>query len=689
MKKILYFLSTLVFFFILSLNVNAARGDLIYNVDSVNLNNSGITIKGYSFIHRTQNYHTIYAKNSNGTTSETIVAKDGGQTTSIIVANCDYANDVNCRNNPNNYIVKKYSANATGDNDYNFYYQQFSPNDDDFDFSASRYNNFNRNKCYENYSQCYYEDIFFSITFSTEDLLKFANDDVYFYIASYNNHYGKYTNYRPLAVTSILGHSDYIDVTTTKINGKVDFVAGSARWRNVNDTTYKSGFYGCTRPLFGSNFGEASWCGASYEERVANSRYYLYKGSSSLINSTKNEGVNGTNFLNDTKSPGLYAICVDLDTRKDGCESKNANDFCTKCSEGSKLLYAYSSYLEINGSNLAIKIKNPNLCEVDDPSDNTSLQCNDSKTLNSVCNKLSILTSRGVVDVKIEQNGVISSVLTPDKIYAGGGFNFGIMYYNTIKWTYITGYPGDEVHKEVVNSMNKKIKNYESYIAGINITNLKLGGKSFNGMIKQCSTSDNNKDYYNKELTVSCIFTFPDSEKDFDGKVTYSLDNSKINVNNKYYTPMNYDGLYKISADIIGLDRVTEESAKSDSGDSGKAWTGNWSDTFENCQVELYSLIMNSSGKYKFLYRPIDLYNPFPNRNAGINWYDWYNKNKNELEDAYSELQYSVVLDNKTISEIKEYNKNNNYLDWSGINKNTGLSSFITENGYIERVGGN
>ena len=59
MKKISIFIVAFIFFFTLLDNVSAARGDLIYNVKSVNLSDNGITITGYAFIHRTKNYVTI------------------------------------------------------------------------------------------------------------------------------------------------------------------------------------------------------------------------------------------------------------------------------------------------------------------------------------------------------------------------------------------------------------------------------------------------------------------------------------------------------------------------------------------------------------------------------------------------------------------------------------------------------
>ena len=118
-----------------------------------------------------------------------------------------------------------------------------------------------------------------------------------------------------------------------------------------------------------------------------------------------------------------------------------------------------------------------------------------------------------------------------------------------------------------------------------------------------------------------------------------------------------------------------------------------------SCRVNVTSRLYkpDQSNKYAFIYRPIDLNNPFPNRNAGINWYDWYSiqSNKDRLKSSYSKLEYQVELDNQSVSKIKEYNKNYNYLDWTGINEKTEKSNFINnyfkDNYKIERIqeGGN
>ena len=128
-------------------------------------------------------------------------------------------------------------------------------------------------------------------------------------------------------------------------------------------------------------------------------------------------------------------------------------------------------------------------------------------------------------------------------------------------------------------------------------------------------------------------------------------------------------------------------------------WTDNWTlkydgENDDNCKVNVTSRLYkpNQKNEYAFIYRPIDLNNPFPNRNAGVNWYDWYSipANKERLKSSYSKKEYQVELDNQSVSKIKEDNKNNNYLNWTGINKETGKSDFIDKYNIVRiQEGGN
>lgn len=672
MKKLFLIILTCILLFVFSTEVKADRGDLIYEVEKVTLNDSSITISGYAFIHRTNNYVTVFKRDENGRETSNIVKSNGGQKVRIRISNrsgsktLDFDHD--CENDG-----------------YNFYYQMYAIGG--IEYSVKNYNDASKNTCNGEGTKCYYEDIGFSIEIEINEILEtFSYDEeIWFQIAATNNDYGKWTDYKEMKISNITGSSDSIEVVSGNPNGKVKFTAESAQFQKINDQIkYKynnTSYYANT----GSDYHIFKLNESDYKNGFLKGKNICYKE---------------TCFLKDTYSPGKYAVCVNLNTGADACSSINSNGYCTKCNVGSsgkdgvQLVAVYGSWIEFEGSGrLIIRIRNRG-CDVNPP-DSSPLSCNNSKTLESTCNELTISTSKGNAKVKIEQKGTISSVLTPDKIYAGGGFNFGVMYYNTIKWDYVGTAATGELHRLVKGIMEDKIKDYNTYRDSLNITQLKIGGVTYDSSFleKKCTTSSNFKNYFKNELTVSCVFTFPESTLNYNGNVTYSSASDKININNKYYTPMDYSGIYKLDARIVGMNRITDSAAKNDSKEDPIPWTGTWEKTFTDCEINLYSLLINSNGKNNFIYRPIDLDNPFPNRNAGINWFDWYSvtRNKERIANTYSDLddwQYKAILNNNAISEIKNYNKSHNYLKWDSIDED-GDSSFINDKDYIDRMGGN
>lgn len=84
-----------------------------------------------------------------------------------------------------------------------------------------------------------------------------------------------------------------------------------------------------------------------------------------------------------------------------------------------------------------------------------------------------------------------------------------------------------------------------------------------------------------------------------------------------------------------------------------------------------------------YIYRPISLADPFPNRDAGENWYNWINdeNNKKQLVAGLdTEPNYTMELTNSMISKIKEYNnkKTNQYTLWNEMNDD-GSSNFLKD----------
>lgn len=668
-----HFLKILILFvfFVFPNIVDAARGDLVYEITKFNISSKQITVEGYAFIHRTQNYVTVYERTKDGLETSKEIKSNGGMRVKIKIADAD---------NQYNFFEKEIILK----NDpigYNFYYQMYydKPKGSLLSYYNNELNNSCNNTGKSNEGPCYYEDINFSVSFGIEDLFqKFSADTTLkIYIAAYNNDYGKYTDYVVAKTPHISGNSDYIDIVSGYRNGKVEFVAKYALWQKFDsEGKYRTAFYG-----------------------IPNDTYYIFDTNEGNYNNGFKTVPNslGGSFLQTTTSPGLYAFCVNTSNGRDACKKKNDDNYCTKC--GGKVLSAYASWVSLVGLNeLNLKIKNDKKCDVKDPRPD-ELKCNNSGTLSSICEELTIHTDKGSAVVKMVQTGTISSVMTPGSIYAGGGFKFGIMYQNNIKWSYKSSIPGTELHNAVSSVMNDKLKDYDSYIAGINISNLNLvdeNKKTYSidsGMVKQCFTSSTGKNYYGDNgLTVTCIFTFPSSSIGYDGKINYKsiADATSFGINNKYYTFLDKIGKFDVTATISGMDRITESAAKDDSAEQGKAWTGAWIDNIDGCEINVYPLLYTGDGKYNFIYRPIDIKNPFPNRNAGINWYDWISvlNNQVRLENTYSNVpEYISNINNNTMTGIKDYNKKHNYLDWNSIDSN-GNSSFIDGYDYVKREGG-
>lgn len=668
--------------------VKANEGDLRYEITEVNVSDSKITFKGWAFIHRTNNFNTIEVD------GQTILS--GGDQKIMMRA-------VTLDGDEIDYKI----VNGSSKHNYNFYCDLFH-NFGDSTCDINDYKDYNNINTCENKSvggntksgQCYYEDIYFEIKFDTS---AWNYSDVKFQIAASNNNFetrqiskninnlkegNYYTNYEFVSVSSAAVSNisnNYIDIYEDSISNQVEFIADSSILWNSVSFNEKFYYYDIDGVKDASSIGTyGAWNDKSIISNTCNNVYSL-----DLTNGKgKYVSDNSYDFLKNIGTSYYYikimkqgkAYGLGLGGWALACPTDSLTDYYT--------VLATSSHVKIyGGTHFRIKIKQSNKCDVTTPSGG-ALQCNESKTFNSECDRLTVVTSEGNAEVTIEQTGYISSVLTPLSTHAGGGINFGIMYYNTIRWDYAPGFLKPSYHNLVVEKMNGKLKDYENYINNVNITELKFNDKLTNiNMIKSCSTSNNSKDYYSNELVTTCVFSFPLADIHLDGNVSYKSDSLYFNINNKYYTPLNFNGKYSITAKISGMDRIIDSAATSDSKENGKKWTGTWEDTFKNCDINLYTLI---SGIPKFIYRPIDINNPFPNRNAGINWYDWWsvNDNKSKLKNTYStDVAYTVKLDNNAITDIKNYNISHNYLEWDSINKETNESSFITEKNYIVRGG--
>ena len=689
-KKIFLFLFIIITSLSLLENVKAEKGNcgaVRYDVTNLNIRDEKITFTGWAFIKCTQNY-TDYKGNDSS-----IVKSGGGQKIKIRAIDSN-GNQVGSEKEVNGSIVNNIN--------YNFYCQQYYFQTEKSEcqkayngtFPSSGWNN----RCTDGVasSQCLYQNIGFSITFNTSEWNVEDGTQIRFQIAvtnrDYQNKYNRsYSNWETLslnkAVKPDIKNNPNIEIVKNSSGESVKVIISEGIFRDINGNYVVETSDGTKGSCAHVRKDYAHCAPYSWSDAVEGE---VYKISSSTIGAFKNgysaSTINEFKILGNTTtySPGRYIVYVEKGWRGERKRYPGSD----------KEMVLYASWVKPTGE-FVIKVYNDKKCKPSQP--NIKASCNSSSSsFSSTCEELTVKTNdandeiKSKANVKISQTGSITTILTPTNTYAGGGFKFGIMYHNTISWSLVKQYKG--TIEDITKEMQAKLK--ENFVDGFGLKNVKFGNEQIpDDYFKQNIKCQETGSFTNgNTLTTMCIVYLPNSVvEEYTGKVTYKQGDN-LGLNNKYYTPIDWDSnkKYEVVATISGMDRLKESSVKADSKDKNKVWTGTWEYTLngskDNCDINLYPLYGQPTGgkknlKYTFIYRPIDLNNPFPNRNPGMNWYDWYNieRNKERLESSYNREQYSITLDSQKTSEIKKYNKDElnkgGYFDWKTIEN--GQSSFI------------
>lgn len=689
-KKIFLFLFIIITSLSLLENVKAEKGNcgaVRYDVTNLNIRDEKITFTGWAFINCTQNY-TDYKGNDSS-----IVKSGGGQKIKIRAIDSN-GNQVGSEKEVNGSIVNNIN--------YNFYCQQYYFQTEKSEcqkayngtFPSSGWNN----RCTDGVasSQCLYQNIGFSITFNTSEWNVEDGTQIRFQIAvtnrDYQNKYNRsYSNWETLslnkAIKPDIKNNPNIEIVKNSSGESVKVIISEGIFRDINGNYVVETSDGTKGSCAHVRKDYAHCAPYSWSDAVEGE---VYKISSSTIGEFKNgysaSTINEFKILGNTTtySPGRYIVYVEKGWRGERKRYPGSD----------KEMVLYASWIKPTGE-FVIKVYNDKKCKPSQP--NIKASCNSSSSsFSSTCEELTVKTNdandeiKSKANVKISQTGSITTILTPTNTYAGGGFKFGIMYHNTISWSLVKQYKG--TIEDITKEMQAKLK--ENFVDGFGLKNVKFGNEQIpDDYFKQNIKCQETDSFTNgNTLTTMCIVYLPNSVvEEYTGKVTYKQGDN-LGLNNKYYTPIDWDSnkKYEIVATISGMDRLKESSVKADSKDKNKVWTGTWEYTLngskDNCDINLYPLYGQPTGgkknlKYTFIYRPIDLNNPFPNRNPGMNWYDWYNieRNKERLESSYNREQYSITLDSQKTSEIKKYNKDElnkgGYFDWKTIEN--GQSSFV------------
>ena len=680
MKKYLFVIA-FIFSILFTNKVYASIGEVRYQVTDVIINEKTITFKGWAFIHQTNNYRNVKRLSKNGKTlieSDDIIDSNGGQKVKI------YAYD-------DNEVIasEEYSGGSSNEINYNFTSNMFYEYKNDVNsYFVDDYNSGINGKMDCRERNCYYKDLYFEVTFDIKS--NWYNKNIHFKISVTNNDFsnmcakGKasncdngYTKRLDLFVlndkydgVSIKNNApELIEIVSNSKSNKVKFLAETA-------VLYNSKW---DRIVFSDPYGEIG------------SNFYVEKYEKESANNAKNIIINAIG----TGKFFLYSSGT-----KD-CTGNNAGKgrqcyFGSNSSTG-KLVGAWSSWVVPTGeTSFRIKANDNKLCPVTGlKTGDNILSCNNEQSMVSECEELTVKDDNGrKAIVRVKQSGTFANILSPTEKYNGGGIKFGLLYYNRVEFNFVSG----DSNIDINTIMRDRIDNGNN----ISLSNVKIGNINVDNTIyKRCEQKISN----NYVETV-CLFHFTPQVVNSDGSISdvnnASYDNG---INNKFYLPLAYNSVYRLSGSLINASILSKSKAINDTSGRSKVWFGDKWDKIDlsnsdSCDIYVYKLGPgainnnvednvvndndngnNSSSKiiYNFVYRPIDLNNPFPgnNRFVGLNW---YNYDADRLRNAYSNLQYSVVLNNYSVGKIKSYNKENSYFDFD-------FERFINETGI--KVGGN
>ena len=259
-------------------------------------------------------------------------------------------------------------------------------------------------------------------------------------------------------------------------------------------------------------------------------------------------------------------------------------------------------------------------------------------------------------------------------------------------------YMKDEYLNEVELNDNSQVKSYNSNVVSNTYESMQgIWDESYNGYdnLSDATEQSGVELWYpgqtinftaNYNLSQACIGLYPSLDMKIKSPVAYTSDTCSgiesatqkyLDGNNLYYIPLKQPtGSFPVKANTIntqGLSLVNNMS-----------WNLDYS-----CSVNVEQRLYKTNGKYKFIYRPINRYDPFPNREEGSNWTNLRDNNSTVFNQKVTEgrnnsnLEYEIRLTPQSIISLKGYTKS--YNDMSTISEN-GKSTILNNFSFNRRT---
>lgn len=341
----------------------------------------------------------------------------------------------------------------------------------------------------------------------------------------------------------------------------------------------------------------------------------------------------------------------------------------------------------------------------------------------AVKNGVGYFESMLTTDVIFSQVGTINYYLSPYSIHSGGATSFAIKYDNTISWQYTNGgisydsfYDCEAVccglycsstcprrytvtseqakrrsYGGILNKDQKSVENGEEivetfaandydqdYLKSLNAASqIRVPNGDIEGQWSGTNATINNKRWKDNQKLIS-YYTYDIYDAYIDkesGEVNYTSNETQMyadkSANSSYlYRPKNYfipldakTGVYTFEFSISDLSTMR----------GGSSDLFKWTNTYScgvNCVQRFYD---EDDNGYYFKYRPIDLNDVFPNRNAGVQWSTWM---ENEGASKVNSNTGNLVLDQPNdknlnlranitsgmMETIRKYNNNHEHL---------------------------